>query len=176
LYRELTTGINSPLTTSAGRLFDALAAALNICRHRTYEGQPAIELEMAADPQEDGFYPAPIRIEQDTLILDTITIFRRALEEFRYGIGAGRIAARFHNSLVRLLTAACELVRDQTGLDLVALSGGVFQNALILKQLSDSLEKRGFTVLTHHLTPPNDGCISLGQVAVAAAQLGREKK
>ena len=98
------------------------------------------------------------------------------MEEYRYGIGVGRIAARFHNSLTRLLTAACELVRDQTGLDLVALSGGVFQNALILKQLSDSLEKRGFTVLTHHLTPPNDGCISLGQVAVAAAQLGREKQ
>jgi hydrogenase maturation protein HypF len=176
LYRQLTTGINSPLTTSAGRLFDALAAALNICRHRTYEGQPAIELEMAADPQEDGFYPAPIRLERDTLILDTLTIFRRAVEEYRYGIGAGRIAARFHNSLVRLLTAACELVRDQTGLDLVALSGGVFQNVLILKQLSDSLEKRGFMVLTHKLTPPNDGCISLGQVAVAAAQLGREKQ
>jgi hydrogenase maturation protein HypF len=175
LYRQLTTGINSPMTTSAGRLFDAVAAALNICRRRTYEGQPAVELEMAADPEEDGFYPAPIHLERATLIVDTLTIFRRVLDDYRYGVGTARIAARFHNSLVRLLTAACELVRDQTGLDLVALSGGVFQNGLILQNLYNSLEKRGFQVLTHRLTPPNDGCISLGQVAVAAAQLGKEK-
>jgi hydrogenase maturation protein HypF len=174
LYRQLTTGINSLMTTSAGRLFDAVAAALNICRLRTYEGQPAIELEMAADPDEDGFYPAPIRMEGDTLILDTLTIFRRVIDEHRFGISAAKIAARFQNSMVRLLTAACELVRDQTGLDLVALSGGVFQNALLLQHLSDCLEKRGFQVLTHRLTPPNDGCIALGQVAVAAAQLERE--
>ncbi len=174
LYRQLTTGTNSPLTTSAGRLFDAVAAVLDICRRRTYEGQPAIELEMAADPDEDGFYPAPIHMERDTLILDTLTIFRRVVDEYRYGIDPAKIAARFHNSIVRLLTAACELVRNQTGLDLVALSGGVFQNALILRQLYGSLEKRGFQVLTHKLTPPNDGCISLGQVAVAAARLELE--
>jgi hydrogenase maturation protein HypF len=97
------------------------------------------------------------------------------VDEYRYGINPAKIAARFHNSMVRLLTAACELVRNQTGLDLVALSGGVFQNALILRQLYDALVKRGFQVLTHRLTPPNDGCISLGQVAVAAARLGQEK-
>ena len=135
LYRQLATGSNSPLTTSAGRLFDAVAAALNICRHRTYEGQPAIELEMAADPEEEGFYPAPIRWSGDSLILDTLTIFRRVMDEYRFGIDPGKIAARFHNSMVRLFTAACELVRDQTGLDLVALSGGVFQNALLLTRL-----------------------------------------
>lgn len=174
LYRQLTSAINSPLTTSAGRLFDAVAAALNICRRRTYEGQPAIELEMAVDPEEDGFYPAPIRLERASLILDTLTIFRRVIDEYRYGIGIDKIAARFHNSMVRLLTAACELVRDQTGLEQVALSGGVFQNALILSRLSESLEKRSFQVLTHRLTPPNDGCIALGQVAVAAAQLEQE--
>jgi hydrogenase maturation protein HypF len=176
LFRQLTSGINSPLTTSAGRLFDAVAATLNICRCRTYEGQPALELEMAADPDEDGFYPASIRMEGDTLILDTLTIFRRLLDEHLNGIDAAKIAARFHNSLVRLLTAACELVRDQTGLDLVALSGGVFQNAWMLQQLSNSLEQLGFQVLTHRLAPPNDGCISLGQVAVAAARLEKENR
>ena len=98
------------------------------------------------------------------------------IEEYRAGIGPGKIAARFHNSMVRLLTAACELVRDQTGLDLVALSGGVFQNALLLTRLCDSLEKRDFQVLTHRLTPPNDGCIALGQAAVAAARLIGGKK
>ncbi len=174
LFHQLASGINSPLTTSAGRLFDAVAATLNICRCRTYEGQPALELEMAADPDEDGFYPAPLRMEGDTLILDTLSIFRRLLNEHLNGIDAAKIAARFHNSLVRLLTAACELVRDQTGLDLVALSGGVFQNAWMLQQLSNSLEQLGFQVLTHRLAPPNDGCISLGQVAVAAARLEKE--
>jgi hydrogenase maturation protein HypF len=175
LYRQLATGSNSPLTTSAGRLFDAVAAALNICRSRTYEGQPAIELEMAADPEEDGFYPAPVHLEGESLTLDTLTIFRRVIEEYLYGLGPDKIAARFHNSMVRLLTATCVLVREQTGLDLVALSGGVFQNALILTRLSESLEKGGFRVLTHRLTPPNDGCIALGQVAVAAARLDAEK-
>ena len=175
LYRQLATASNSPLTTSAGRLFDAVAATLNICRHRTYEGQPAIELEMAADLGEEGFYPAPIRLEGDTFVLDTLTIFRRVIDDYRAGIDPGKISARFHNSMVRLLTAACELVRDQTGLDLVALSGGVFQNALLLTRLRDSLEKRHFRVLTHRLTPPNDGCIALGQAAVAAARLIAEK-
>ncbi|MCX5893358.1 MAG: carbamoyltransferase HypF, partial [Deltaproteobacteria bacterium] len=92
LYRQLATGANSPLTTSAGRLFDAVAAVLNICRRRTYEGQPAIELEMAADPDENGFYAAPIRLERDTLILDTLTIFRRVVEEYRSGIDPGKCA------------------------------------------------------------------------------------
>jgi hydrogenase maturation protein HypF len=175
LHRQLTRGNNSPLTTSAGRLFDAVAAALNICRQRTYEGQPAIELEMAADPEEDGFYPAPLHQEGDRLLLGSLTIFRQVIDEYRSGVSPGKIAARFHHSVVRLLTAACELLREQTGLDLVALSGGVFQNALILTRLHDSLEKHGFRVLTHRLTPPNDGCISLGQVAVAAARLEQER-
>jgi hydrogenase maturation protein HypF len=173
LYRQLASGIHSPMTTSAGRLFDAVAAALNICRSRTYEGQAAIELEMAADPEEEGFYPAPLSQEKDFLILDTLTIFRRVIEEYRQGHGPDKIAARFHNSLVRLLTAACELVRDQTRLETVALSGGVFQNGLIFARLTEALEKRGFRLLTHQLTPPNDGCISLGQAAVAAARLER---
>jgi hydrogenase maturation protein HypF len=174
ILHQLTAGNNSPWTTSAGRLFDAVAAALNICRRRTYEGQPAIELEMAADPEEDGFYPAAIKVEQETLIIDTLAIFRRVVDEYRYGIDAAKIAARFHNSLVRLFASASELVREQTGLETVALSGGVFQNAMILSRLSAALLQQGFQVLTHRLTPPNDGCISLGQVAVAAARLEQE--
>ncbi|MCL4503135.1 MAG: carbamoyltransferase HypF, partial [Deltaproteobacteria bacterium] len=150
-------------------------AVLNICRQRTYEGQPAIELEMAANPEETGFYPAHIRRKGDVLSLDTLSIFRQVVEEYRHGAAPGKIAGRFHNSMVRLLTNACESVREQTGLNLVALSGGVFQNVLLLSRLIDSLKKRDFQVLTHKLTPPNDGCIALGQVAVAAARLIAEK-
>jgi hydrogenase maturation protein HypF len=173
--RQLAGGINSPLTSSAGRLFDAVAAALNICRSRTYEGQPAVELEMATDEAEDGFYPAPLKIEPDVLVLDTVAIFRRVVEDYWQGVEAPRIAARFLNSLVRLLAAACKTVREQTGLETVALSGGVFQNGLLLTRLQDRLEKRGFEVLVHTLAPPNDGSISLGQVAAAAARLEGEK-
>ncbi len=176
LRRQLAGEMNSPLTSSAGRLFDAVAGALNVCRRRTYEGQPAAELEMAADESEEAFYPAPIQVEPDNLILDTLTVFRRVVEDCWQGVETPKIAARFHNSLVHLLAAACELVREQTGLETVALSGGVFQNALMLTRLLDRLETLGFEVLTHRLTPPNDGSISLGQVAAAAARLRGEKE
>ena len=92
------------------------------------------------------------------------------------GVATAAIAARFHNSLVRLLADACALIRERTGLNLVALSGGVMQNALLFTRLQRALAALGFEVLTHTLTPPNDGSISLGQVAVAAARMEREGK
>ncbi len=175
LHRQLTSGFNSPLTSSAGRLFDAVAAALGVCRTRTYEGQPAVELEMIADDTEQEFYAAPLRTENGVIILETIPIFRGLVEDYFSGVPAAKISARFHNSLVVLLTTACEHLREQTGLELAALSGGVFQNARILTGLKQSLEKRGFEVLTHTQIPPNDGGISLGQIAVAAARLLEEE-
>ena len=176
LRRQLAEGLNSPLTTSAGRLFDAVAAALDVCRLRTYEGQPAMELEMAADETEDGFYPAAVKEAPDALVLDTLAIFRGVVGDRLAGVPAGVIAARFHNSLVRLLACACDLIRERTGLNLVALSGGVMQNALLFTRLHRALAERGFEVLTHTLTPPNDGSISLGQVAVAAARMEERGK
>ena len=174
LRRQLAQGLNSPLTTSAGRLFDAVAAALDVCRTRTYEGQPAMELEMAADEAEDGFYPATIHQEGEVLVLDTLAVFRGVVADCHAGVTAAVIAGRFHHSLVRLLAEACGLIRERTGLNLVALSGGVMQNALLFTRLKRALADQGFEVLTHTLTPPNDGCIALGQVAVAAARLKRE--
>jgi hydrogenase maturation protein HypF len=174
LRRQLAEGLNSPLTTSAGRLFDAVAATLNVCRTRTYEGQPAMELEMTADETEDGFYPATVKDGPDALVLDTLAIFRAVVRDRLAGVDAAVIAARFHNSLARLLADACNLIRERTGLNLVALSGGVMQNALLFTRLHRSLATLGFEVLTHILTPPNDGSISLGQVAVAAARIKKE--
>jgi hydrogenase maturation protein HypF len=173
LRRQLADGLNSPLTTSAGRLFDAVAAALGVCRTRTYEGQPAMELEMAADGSDDGFYPAAVGKEGEVLVLDTLAVFGGAVADHHAGVAAAVIAARFHNSLVRLLAAACGLIREATGLNLVALSGGVMQNALLFTRLHRALAAQGFEVLTHALTPPNDGCIALGQVAVAAARVNQ---
>ena len=174
LGRQLAEGLNSPLTTSAGRLFDAVAAALNVCRLRTYEGQPAMELEMVADETEAGFYPAAVKDMPGALVLDTLAVFRGVVADRNSGVATAAIAARFHNSLVRLLAEACALIRERTGLNLVALSGGVMQNALLFTRLKRALAERSFEVLTHTLTPPNDGCIALGQVAVAAARMERE--
>jgi hydrogenase maturation protein HypF len=176
LKRQLETGLNSPLTSSTGRLFDGVAAALGVCRVRTYEGQPAVELEMIASPEEEGFYPAPLRFKEQTLLLDTPALFREVMEDYWSGTGLTKVAARFHNSLVRLLAAACVRVREQTGLELAVLSGGVFQNALIFSKLRQGLEELGFEVLCHTQAPPNDGGISLGQVAVAAARLQKENR
>lgn len=173
LHRQLAEGLNSPLTSSAGRLFDAVAGALNVCRTRTYEGQPAMELEMAADEDEDGFYPAVIETKENVLVLDTLAIFGGAVADYLGGVATATIAGHFHNSLVRLLADACDLIREQTGLNLIALSGGVMQNAVLFTRLHQSLAERGFEVLTHTLAPPNDGSIALGQVAVAAARLER---
>ncbi|MBM4294687.1 MAG: carbamoyltransferase HypF [Deltaproteobacteria bacterium] len=174
LSHQLATGLNSPLTSSTGRLFDAVAAALNVCRTRTYEGQPALELEMAASEDEKGYYSVGVDSADGLVVLDGVGLFRETVVDYRAGAAPGRAAARFHNSLARLLTAACVILRDRTGLDEVALAGGVFQNGLLLTRLYDLLIEQGFAVLTQTRTPPNDGSISLGQAAVAAARLERE--
>lgn len=175
IRRQLTTGLHSPLTSSAGRLFDAVSAAVGICRDRTYEGQPAVELEAIADESELGTYSAPL-IEQDgLLVLDTISVFRAAVEDRLNGTAPSVIAARFQNSMADLLAQACVTIRDRTGLNAVALSGGVFQNAFVFTKTRARLERMGFEVLSHRLLPPNDGGISLGQVAVAAARAARAR-
>lgn len=174
LQRQLCSGWQSPLTSSAGRLLDALAAALNLCRVRTYEGQPAIILEMAATAGEEPWYPFPVRREGGVLLWEGPVLFRAAVEDFLSGTPAARVAGRIHASLVAGLAEGLREAREFTRLNLVALSGGVFQNALLLKGLKERLEELGFEVLTHRQTPPNDGCISLGQVAVAGARLRRE--
>jgi hydrogenase maturation protein HypF len=175
LHKQLSTGWHSPVTTSAGRLFDAVAAATGICRQRTYEGQPALEVEMAADPEEQGFYPAEVKQDGETLMLDTLALFRGLVSDCLAGEDKAIIAGRFHQSLAKGLTGMCQGLRERTGLNLVALSGGVFQNSLLLQYVKTSLAQQGFEVLTHRLVPPNDGGIALGQVAVAAARLGKEK-
>ncbi|MCL5102896.1 MAG: carbamoyltransferase HypF [Armatimonadetes bacterium] len=173
---QLETGLNSPMTSSAGRLFDAVSAAIGACRERSYEGQPAIELEMSAEERETGLYPTQVQFDADMIILDTMSLFRAAMDDRMSGTGIPTISARFHNSLVEMLGNACEQAREMTGLNLVALSGGVFQNALILIRLREKLIRLGFEVIIHKLLPPNDACISYGQVAVAAAKLKQKEE
>jgi hydrogenase maturation protein HypF len=161
-------GVNSPLTSSAGRLFDAVAAILGVRDEITYEGQAAIELEQLADPDEPGAYRAGVD-EAPSFRINGFDLVRAVTDDATSGIAREVIAARFHNAVAAAVEAGCLLLRDRHGLNDVALSGGVFQNMLLLGRTVNRLEARGFRVLTHSRVPCNDGGISLGQAVIAAA-------
>jgi hydrogenase maturation protein HypF len=166
-------GTASPVTSSAGRLFDAVAAILGVRDAVNYEGQAAVELEQLADPGEPGAYPARITGpggDGSPLRLAGTDLVRAVVEELQAGVPAPLVAARFHNGLAGATVAACQALREATGLETVALSGGVFQNLLLLDRTVTTLEQSGFRVLVHSRVPPNDGGISLGQAAVAGAR------
>jgi hydrogenase maturation protein HypF len=160
------------VTSSAGRLFDAVAAILGVRDAVNYEGQAAVELEQLADPAERAAYPARITGTGSgaELVLAGTDLVRAAVEDLDAGVAPPLVAARFHNGLAAATVAACRGVRGATGLEAVALSGGVFQNLLLLERVVAGLEADGFRVLVHSRVPPNDGGISLGQAAVAGAR------
>jgi hydrogenase maturation protein HypF len=165
LAQMLARGLNAPLTTSMGRLFDGLAALIGLNQTVTFEGQAAMRLEFAADENELGTY----RLNFKDDVLDWSEAAEAALADYARGAPASAISARFHNGLV---SAIVEMAR-QCDQPRVALSGGCFQNRRLTERATGALRAAGFVVLLHRQTPPNDGCVSLGQVAVAAAQLPR---
>ncbi|BCS96772.1 carbamoyltransferase HypF [Desulfoluna limicola] len=161
-------GINSPTTSSMGRLFDAVSALIGTCTHVTFEGEAAIRLQAAAEkawPQEP--YPFSWHGEADTRIIHTASMFKGILDDMDKTRPVEQIAARFHATLVELFTVLCQKIRKETGLDRVALSGGVFQNRLLLREMLHALKNERFTVFTHHRVPAGDGGLSLGQAIVA---------
>jgi hydrogenase maturation protein HypF len=162
-------GVNAPLTSSAGRLFDAAAALLGVRDTINYEGQAAIELEQLADPAESGAYPAAV-VAGDPFQIRAADLLTALISDLTDGVRAPVIAARFHHGVAAAIEAGCLLLRERHGLDTVALSGGVFQNMLLLNATAARLEARGFRVLTHSRVPCNDGGISLGQAVIAAAR------
>jgi hydrogenase maturation protein HypF len=162
-------GINAPVTSSAGRLFDAVAALLGVRDAINYEGQAAVELEQFADPAERAAYPAGIA-EGSPLRVAGADLVRAAAGDLLAGVPPPVIAARLHNGVAAMISRVCLLLRDRSGLGTVALSGGVFQNLFLLNGVTEVLEKDGFRVLVHARVPPNDGGISLGQATVAAAR------
>jgi hydrogenase maturation protein HypF len=166
------TGTASPMTSSAGRLFDAVAAI--VCGRDTinYEGQAAIELEQAADPAELSSYPVQVEGAENFVIAGA-GLVRCIVEDLSAGVAPPVIAARFHNSLSTSIVSACQRVRAWgSGMSTVALSGGVFQNVLLTERAAEGLERAGFRVLLHSRVPANDGGISLGQAVVAGARAG----
>jgi len=168
LERVLENGLNAPVTTSAGRLFDAVAALLGLSQRTRYEGQAAMALEAAADPREEAAWPLPlVPREGAPALLDWEPLLRALLEDLERGVNAGRLAARFHNSLVDGIARTAEAAGETR----VALTGGCFQNRLLLERAAKRLSALGFTVLLHREVPPNDGGISLGQVLAGARHL-----
>jgi hydrogenase maturation protein HypF len=159
--------INSPLTSSLGRLFDGVAAIAGLRSRVNYEGQAAMELEMAAQAETGSFYEyawegdGPLRILPAPIVRGVVT-------DVLKGLPLPVISAKFHNTLIRLFADLCDRVREAHGLARVVLSGGVFQNARLLTGLIPALEARGFEVFSHRLVPTNDGGIALGQAVVAA--------
>jgi hydrogenase maturation protein HypF len=169
LAQMMRRGLNSPLTSSLGRLFDAAAALLGLRQQVLYEGQAAIELEAIAANAAQTY---PFAIEEGAPAkLDVRPLVRAMVADLQQGRPLAEIAGCFHASIAALLEAACLRAREQTGLNSVALSGGVFQNRLLLEQLVARLEQHTFQVYINRRVPPNDGGLSFGQAAVAAARL-----
>jgi hydrogenase maturation protein HypF len=165
-------GINSPMTSSSGRLFDAVSALAGIRKEIYYEGQAAIELEMAAGEEANG-YPFDLEeIDGNTLVLIE-PIFRGIVSDLELGLGAGSISCKFHNTIAKIILTMCLKIRKSSGLERVALSGGVFQNSLLLENTYAFLKQNNFKVFTQHRVPPNDGGIALGQVVIANEQIKR---
>jgi len=167
LKRMIEKRVNSPLTSSMGRLFDAVSSLLSIRDTVNYEGQAAIELEMAADAKVKEEYPFKIQETQRPMIVDPIEMVKGIVQDLIRGFPRSFISGKFHRTIARLVVETCRRIRLESGLDRVVLSGGVFQNTLLLEWVLHGLKQAGFEVYTHHLVPTNDGGISLGQAVIA---------
>ena len=161
--RMAASGFAAPVTTSAGRLFDAVAALCGLRAAITYEGQAAIELEAIADPAAGGSYPLGAALDARELVL-------AIRDDAAAGVAPATIAARFHRALAAATAGACAAAAEAAGVDQVVLSGGVFQNRLLVTWTAERLEAAGLQVLVPEALPANDGGVAYGQVAVAAAQ------
>ncbi|MFW5837560.1 MAG: carbamoyltransferase HypF, partial [Desulfovibrionaceae bacterium] len=163
LPQMLDKNINSPLTSSCGRLFDGISALAGLCPAISYEGQAAIRLERAQDPSEQQAYPLPLDLAQDPAELDVRELVQSVVQDLRRGVPAQAVARRFHRGLALGLAEAAATLARHHKVTKVGLSGGVLQNATIAVELSQALGERGLEPLLHVHLPPNDGCISLGQ-------------
>jgi len=168
---QLKLGTNAPLTSSMGRLFDAVASLAGIRHAVNYEAQAAIELEAIADPAETGAYSFGLTREEEGWIIDPVPVIRAIVEDLRHKIECPIIAARFHNGLAEIVRHLAYAFSDQQGASRIVLSGGVWQNMFLLQRTLELLGKDGVTVYVHHQVPANDGGLSLGQAAIAIHRL-----
>jgi hydrogenase maturation protein HypF len=177
MIRQLERRLNSPLTSSCGRLFDAVSAILGVRDTVHYEGQAAIELEMLADERETGVYAFSLGSDEegDSLVVDTEPVMQAIIADLEMGVPVTIISARFHNTVCLFSLEVCRMIRERESLSRVALSGGVFQNLYLLSRLKRNLEEEGFEVFINREVPTNDGGVSLGQAVVAYASLAQRR-
>jgi hydrogenase maturation protein HypF len=168
-------GTSSPVTTSVGRLFDAVAAVCGIATAVREEGRAAMELEWAAAGDERGAYPLPV-VEAEALQLDARETVRAILADLRAGASTATVSARFHNGLSDATAAAVSLLAQRRGVGTAVLAGGVFQNRLLLERTVEGLASAGLRVLVPRQLPPNDGAIAYGQAAVAAMTVAEDEQ
>jgi len=169
IKKQIEKKINSPLTSSCGRLFDAVSALIGVRGEIEYEAQAAIELEMVAYDgiDEAGSYPFSIVDQNGLSLVKLQELFSAIICDLQSGANKAKISIRFHNTVARMISQLCRIISDKTGIAQVVLTGGVFQNRLLLRKTVSRLETSGFTVFTHHQVPCNDGGISLGQAVIA---------
>jgi len=160
-------GLNTPLTSSMGRLFDAVSALVGVREEVNFEGQAAILLEAAVDPEEAEAYPFEIAEG----VVRARGVIRGVVNDYRSHVAVPRIAARFHNTVVSMVRGVCSQMREAVGVERVALSGGVWQNMTLLQTCVRMLRDDGFDVLFHTQVPPNDGGLCLGQAVIASYRL-----
>jgi hydrogenase maturation protein HypF len=161
--------LNTPPTSSAGRLFDAVAALVGVpgSGRATYEGQAAVELELAAHGPVGQGYPFDLRPEGEMWVVETGEIMGGVVEDLQSGRETEEISSRFHRTVAEVVVAGCERIREEGGASAVALSGGTFQNLLLVKQVLELLIGKGFAVYRHRRVPTNDGGLALGQAVLA---------
>lgn len=161
---QLTRNINSPNTSSMGRLFDAVASLIGVKHKVNYEGQAAIEMEALVDPVESGFCLLPF----ENGLIDPKPLFENLINDIYNQIPINKMASKFHNSIVHTSVEICKKIREEDHLNTVALSGGVWQNKVLLEKTITKLKEEHFDVLYHHQIPTNDGGLSLGQAIIAS--------
>jgi hydrogenase maturation protein HypF len=169
LLKQLARNVNCVPTSSAGRLFDAVASLVGVRQAVTYEAQAAIELEAVAGDTPSG-YDVPL-IPGEPLRLDPRPLVREVARDVIGGVPVPVIAGRFHRGLADAIVRVCGAVRLRAGTVTVGLTGGVFQNVLLLRLAAEGLRRAGFAVLVHRQVPASDGGLSLGQAVIARAAL-----
>jgi hydrogenase maturation protein HypF len=177
IKRQLERRINAPLTSSAGRLFDAVSAMAGVRGEVDHEAQAAIELEMLAPDKitQSDAYPFTIKPENGMLVIKLGELISAVARDVARGVPVPDVSIRFHQTVANIMVKTCRLIAKKTGINSVALSGGVFQNRLLFNLAASTLEKEGFSVISHRIVPCNDGGIALGQAVIAHYAVRDEK-
>ncbi len=174
LKQMIDRGINSPMTSSCGRLFDAVASLIGLRDEVDFEGQAAIELESLCRESYKENYHYLIEKEDNNWVVNSREMFQQIITDLERNVPLSQIASQFHNTVADFILSLCVRIRQDYNINYVSLSGGVFQNSFLLERAFKKLKKEHFKVLVHKALPPNDACISLGQSLIADAQIKRE--